>query len=247
MPPILALLICGLFAVPPDLGPNLARHTGQKWYQTLKGFDLVGSFCLTLTTASLILGLNLGGNIFPWNHPIVISALVTSVLAAGLLIHIESRAHRPVMPLAMLSKSPRANLVFSNFFATLGINTVVFNAPLYFQAVKLESASVSGFRLAAPSSLQTIFAVSTGFFITYTGRMKSPQVLGSGSMLIGGILLSSMWDGIPPWLATLFVVPPSLGQVSQECLLGQCSQSKLFPIGTYVSYNVDLGFGRQLP
>lgn len=216
------LLICGLFAVPSDLGPNLAQHTGQRWYQTLKGFDLAGSFFLTLTTASLILGLNLGGNIFPWTHPIVISALVTSVLTAGLLIRIESRAHRPVMPLAMLSKSPRANLVFSNFFATLGINTIVFNAPLYFQAVKLDSASMSGFRLAAPSGLQTVFAVSTGFFITYTGRMKSPQVLGAVSMLIGGIALSSMWDGIPPWLATLFVVPPSLGQVSQECLLGYC-------------------------
>ncbi|TID25772.1 MFS general substrate transporter [Venturia nashicola] len=211
VPPILILLICGLSSVPSNLGPNLAQHAGQKWYQTLKGFDLAGSFCLTLTTASLILGLNLGGNILPWNHPIVISALITSVLAAALLIRIESRAHRPVMPLTMLSKSPRANLVFSNFFGTLGINTVVFNAPLYFQAVKLDSASMSGFRLAASSGLQTVFAVSTGFFITYTGRMKSPQALGAICMLIGSIVLSSMWDGIPPWLATIFVVPPSLG------------------------------------
>ncbi|RDI78020.1 hypothetical protein Vi05172_g11975 [Venturia inaequalis] len=211
VPPLLVLLICGIFSVPSDLGPNLARHTGQKWYQTLKGFDLAGSFCLTLTTASLILGLNLGGTIFPWKHPIVISALVISGLTAASLIRIESRAHRPVMPLAMLSKSPRANLVFSNFFVTLGINTVLFNAPLYFQAVKLDSASVSGFRLAAPSIVQTIFAVATGFFITYTGRMKSPQVLGAICMLVGGIVLSCMWDGIPSWLATLFVVPPSLG------------------------------------
>ncbi|QDS73323.1 hypothetical protein FKW77_006347 [Venturia effusa] len=212
VPPILILLICGLFAVPSDLGPNLARHSGQKWYQTLKGFDFAGSFCLISTTASLILGLNLGGNIFAWTHPIVVSALVTSVFAATLLVRIESRVHRPVMPLSILSKSPRANLVFSNFFSSLGINTIVFNAPLYFQAVKLDSASMSGFRLAAPSVMQTISAVSTGFFITYTGRMKSPQIVGAICMLVGGIVLSSMWDGIPPWLATLFIVPPSLGQ-----------------------------------
>jgi hypothetical protein len=167
----------------------------------------------------LILGLNLGGNILSWTHPIVIIALIISILAAILLLRIESRAHRPVMPLAMLSQSPRANLVFSNFFAQLGINTVIFNAPLYFQAVKLDSASMSGFRLAAPSALLTIFAVSTGLFITWTGRMKSPQVLGAGCMLVGGIALSCMWDGIPPWLATLFVVPPSLGQVSQHSSL----------------------------
>lgn len=246
VPLIVTLLICGLIAIPSDLGPNLARHTGQKWYQTLKGFDLVGSFCLTLTTATMILGLNLGGNIFSWNHPIVISSLVVSVLSAILLIRIESRAHRPVMPLAMLSKSPRANLVFSSFFATLGINTILFNAPLYFQAVKLDSASASGFRLAAPSTLQTIFAVSTGFFITWTGRMKSPQVVGASCMLIGGIALSCMWDGIPPWLATLFVVPPSLGQVSQCCPFLLWSLTHISCAGLHVSCHDSVSPGYQL-
>ena len=37
-------------------------------------------------------------------------------------------------------------------------------------------------------------------------------VLGSLSMLIGSICLSSMWDGIPTWLATLFLFPASIGQ-----------------------------------
>jgi hypothetical protein len=32
------------------------------------------------------------------------------------------------------------------------------------------------------------------------------------SMLIGATCLSSMWDNIPNWLATLFLVPSSIGQ-----------------------------------
>jgi MFS family permease len=212
IPPVLLILLFGFLHVPSDLGPQLARHTDASWYRIIAGFDLLGSFLLTLSTGSLILGLNLGGNVFPWDHPLVIASLIVSVIAATFLMRVERKANRPVMPLQFLSKPPRANLVFSNFFAQIGINTVIFNAPLYFQAVKLDSASMSGFRLAAPSGLLTIFAVSTGFFITYTGRMKSPQVLGGACMLVGAIGLSSMWDGIPTWLATLFVVPPSLGQ-----------------------------------
>jgi hypothetical protein len=226
IPPVLLILLFGFINVPSNLGPQLAQHTDESWYRTITGFDLKGSFLLTIATGSLILGLNLGGNVFSWTHPLVIASLVISIIAATFLVRVEKQARRPVMPLKFLSRPPRSNLVFSNFFAQIGINTVIFNAPLYFQAVKLDSASMSGFRLAAPSGLLTVFAVSTGFFITYTGRMKSPQVLGGACMLVGAICLSSMWDGIPTWLATLFVVPPSLGQ-GNLCFYGPFFHSRM--------------------
>jgi MFS family permease len=212
VPPVLLILLFGILNVPSDLGPMLAKHTDESWYRIITGFDLAGSFLLTLATGTLMLGLNLGGNVLSWSHPFVISSLIVSVIAAILLVYVENRAHRPVLPLQFLSIPPRSNLVFSNFFAMIGINTVIFNAPLYFQAVKLDSASMSGFRLAVPAALLTVFAVSTGFFITWTGRLKAPQVLGGICMLVGAVALSSMYDGIPTWLVMVFVVPTSLGQ-----------------------------------
>jgi MFS family permease len=212
IPPVLIILLCAIAHVPSDLGPQLARHTDERWFRIIAGFDLLGSFLLTLATGTLMLGLNLGGNVLSWSHLFVISSLIVSAIAGTCLIYVENRAHRPVMPLQFLSIPPRSNLVFSNFFAMIGINTIIFNAPLYFQAVKLDSPSMSGFRLAVPAALLTVFAVSTGFFITLTGRMKAPQVLGGVCMLIGAVALSSMYDGIPTWLAMAFVVPTSLGQ-----------------------------------
>jgi Major Facilitator Superfamily len=212
IPPVALILISAAFTTPASLGPHLAQHSDKKWYQLLREFDLAGSFFLTCATAFLILGVNLGGNVFSWEHPIVITSLVLSVVASFILVRVESRHERPVMPLSMVFKSPRGNLVFSNFFSQIGINTVIFNAPLYFQAVKLDSPSDSGFRLAAPSALLTVVAVATGFSITWTGRMKAPQVIGALCMLLGAVCLSSMWDGIPAWLATIFVIPPSVGQ-----------------------------------
>ncbi|KAF2645416.1 MFS general substrate transporter [Massarina eburnea CBS 473.64] len=190
IPILLILFVNGYFTTPTILGPNLAKRSGLGIRDAMKGFDFAGSFLLTGTVAFLILGLNLGGNVYPWRHPLVITSLVIAVIAGAVLVHVESKAARPVMPLHMLFTRPRGNLVFNNFFAQLGINTIIFNAPLYFQAVKLESASTSGFRLAGPSVALTICGVSAGFIMTATGRMKWLIVIGSLSMLVGGVCLS---------------------------------------------------------
>ena len=210
--PILIILVSAFFTTPQSLGPHFAKHSGDGWLQTLKGFDLLGSALLTSTTTFLIVGVNLGGNVLSWTHPIVVVSLCFSVVASVAFVYVETRAKQPVMPLLMLATAPRGNMVFANFFALMGINTALFNAPLYFQAVKLDSPSASGLRLGVPSALLTIVAVATGFSITWTGRMKGPQVAGALCMLIGAACLASMWDNIPAWLATVFVIPPSLGQ-----------------------------------
>ncbi|KAH6862246.1 major facilitator superfamily domain-containing protein [Alternaria alternata] len=212
IPVLVLLLVNAIFTTPSSLGPNLAKRYGLGLKDGLKGFDVAGSMLLTVSVAFLILGLNLGGNIYPWKHWVVITSLVVATVTGATLVKVESKASRAVMPLPMLFSRPRGNLVFNNFFAQVGMNTILFNAPLYFQAVELETASVSGFRLAGPSVALTICGVSAGFIMTATGRMKWLIVVGSLSMLLGALCLSLMWDGIPKWLATIFLVPSSIGQ-----------------------------------
>lgn len=212
IPFFVVIFINAYLTTPSTLGPNLAKRSGQGFRDALRGFDITGSILLTGSVAFLIAGLNLGGNVFPWDHPFVITSLIVAVIAGAILFRVEHKAARPVMPLYLLFSRPRGTLVFHNFIANIGINAIIFNAPLYFQAVQLESASLSGFRLAGPSLALMICGVSSGFIMTATGRMTWLIVVGSLSMLLGSVLLSVMWDGIPTWLATLFLVPPSLGQ-----------------------------------
>lgn len=212
IPFFVAIFINGYLTTPSTLGPNLAQRSGQGFRDAIRGFDIAGSVLLTGSVAFLIAGLNLGGNVFPWDHPFVIVSLVVAVVSGAILLRVEHKAAKPVMPLYLLFSRPRGSLVFNNFLANIGINAIIFNAPLYFQAVKLETASLSGFRLAGPSLALMICGVSSGFIMTATGRMTWLIVVGSFSMLLGGVLLSVMWDDIPTWLATLFLVPPSLGQ-----------------------------------
>ncbi|KAH6614001.1 major facilitator superfamily domain-containing protein [Boeremia exigua] len=212
IPVFVGLLVNAYFTTPGDLGPCLHARSGLGIRDALRGFDGLGSVLLTGSVAALILGLNLGGNVYAWTHPIVVTSLSVAVVAGAALLWVEARAERAVMPLPMLASAPRGNLVFNNFFAALGINTVLFNAPLYFQAVKLESASVSGFRLGGPSVALTVCGVSCGFIMTATGRMKGLIVVGSLAMLVGAVCLGALWDGVPAWVATAFLIPSSVGQ-----------------------------------
>jgi hypothetical protein len=116
------------------------------------------------------------------------------------------------MPLDMITVAPRANLVFSNFFAMIGSNHILFNAPLYFEVVHGESPAIAGLRISIPALFTTVCGLLTGFFLTWSGRMKSPQVLGAICMIIGGVATSMMWESTPTWLSTLAIAAPYAGQ-----------------------------------
>jgi hypothetical protein len=100
-------------------------------WDTIRAFDLAGSLLLTSSVTFLIVGINLGGNVLPWSHPVIISALLLSVVAVALFIRVEKRADKPIIPLKVLFSRPRGNLVFGNFLASMTMNTILFNIPLY--------------------------------------------------------------------------------------------------------------------
>lgn len=225
------LVICLLivwFTIPRNLG--LAEGVKQKTLlEAMKVFDFRGSILLTTSITFLILGLvcpttsslnsttltlsqNLGGNVFPWTHPLVITSLSIFVVCFPLFIYVESFVPLPIMPLGLLIHNPRAGLILSNAIGAIVANAVTFNIPLYFQAVLLESATSSGLRLVIPSAAASIIGTGTGFAITYTKRLKWPLVCGVVLLLSGTTGLSLMGRGMPNWVYMLFIVPSSMGQ-----------------------------------
>ncbi|EME76862.1 uncharacterized protein MYCFIDRAFT_43886 [Pseudocercospora fijiensis CIRAD86] len=191
------LVVCGIagfFTIPNGLGPMLIRKAVNKQGQNaswmaVKNFDSLGLSCLVFAVAFFILFFNLGGNELPWNHPIIIVCIVLAVLLSGIVACVERRAKQPIMPLHLLITHPYANLTFANFLAGVASNTVLFNVPLWFQAVELSTPSASGQRLAAPAIGGSIAGVATGYVITVTRRLKVMLIIGSIVYLAGSIAL----------------------------------------------------------
>ncbi|RAH44511.1 putative MFS multidrug transporter [Aspergillus brunneoviolaceus CBS 621.78] len=212
LPFIFIYFIVAAWTVPADLGRKRAKTERLTFMGLLKNIDLVGSLLLVLAVTALIMGLNLGGNIFSWTHPIVVTSLVSFVVFAVLFVRYERNVERGVMPISLLLKEPRASLIFGNFFGAISVNTMVFNAPLYFQAVKLASPTDSGLRLLASTLAVTTSSVATGFLITRTKQLKPTVMIGDVCMLIGGIAAATMGVGTPDVIAMMCVALTSLGQ-----------------------------------
>jgi hypothetical protein len=116
------------------------------------------------------------------------------------------------MPLNIIVRNPRAGLILSNAIGAIISNAVMFNIPLFFQAVLLESATNSGLRLVVPSIASSTVGTATGFLITWTKELKVPLVAGTILLLIGTVGLSTMQKDMPDWAYLLSLVPLSMGQ-----------------------------------
>ena len=213
LPFILLFGTLAAIACPPGLGPNLAKTSGKSIRQTFSTFDTYGALGLAATTTSLILGVNLGGNVFTWSHPLVITSLVLFVVAAVSLYFIERKAEYPILPIPLLSTNPNASLMWSNFFGAIVVNTALFNIPLYLQAVRQTSPTTSGLFLLAPLTGISITAIAVGYYITRTRNMKAPMTIGTVVLFFGTILLTtSLSAEVPTWAIPLLIPFCSIGQ-----------------------------------
>ena len=212
LPFIFFYFIAAVFTVPSGLGIKQTTSERKSLIQVIRSIDLTGSLILVLAVTALIMGLNLGGNVFPWKHPLVISSLFAAVVLSAVLIRYERNVTRAVVPVELLSKDPRASIIFGNFFGSMSVNTMMFNAPLFFQAVKLASPTDSGFRLVGASIAVTVSSVGTGFLITWSKRMKPTIIIGGICMLLGGCLAGAMNIDTSPTLAMICVSFNSFGQ-----------------------------------
>ena len=212
LPFIFVYLIAAAWTVPANLGIKTVGTERIKLLQLIRSIDITGSFILIVSVTLLIIGLNLGGNVIPWAHPLIITSLALSGVLAVIFLRYERLVPRPVMPIELITTNPRSSIIFGSFFATMSVITILFNAPLYFQAVKLTTPTTSGLRLVASSLAVTVSSVSTGFLINWTRRLQPFVLIGASSMVIGGCAAASMGIDTYHPVAMICISFSSLGQ-----------------------------------
>lgn len=117
------------------------------------------------------------------------------------------------MPPALLRRAPRANMILANFAAAALLNAILFNVPLFFQAVLLTSATESGLWLVVPTAVASTTGVLTGFLVAHTRRVGWPLVAGAVGYLVGSIALALVLHrGSPRAVHLLALVPAAAGQ-----------------------------------
>lgn len=168
---------------------------------TWKRIDFLGAVTLILTLVLLLLGVNSGGNIVPWTHPLVLVSLPLSAVFLLLFIYIEANiASEPVIPVRLLLDRTVLSACFTNWFSTMWQFAILFYGPIYFQ-VKGLSATAAGTRLIPSSIGLAVGSLGSGFIMRATGRYYLLSVCSQLTSLTALVIVATFQLNTPSWEA----------------------------------------------
>ncbi|KAK7204305.1 multidrug efflux transporter [Myxozyma melibiosi] len=206
LPIFLISIILGYMYIinPPYSGPISANK--------ISNIDFGGSITLVTGLSSLLACLSMGGNEYAWTDPKVLGFGASAVIMLSAFVFIEGKVARmPVMPLRILKGRLPISSLTCTFFTGIANNSQLFMLPLFFQAVNLDPASVSGARLIVPSLVGIIGSITTGVIMSKWGHLATLMKIGTLIMLIGCRLVASFGPDSPKWQFVFFLMPTQFG------------------------------------
>lgn len=179
------------------------KDTGKN---RIKRVDFLGAFTLVTALVLLLLGLNSGGNIVPWNHPLVYVSLPLSALFFAGFVYIEDKiAAEPVIPVRLLLDRTVASACLTNWFLSMACFSYLYFVPVYFQA-RGYSATAAGARLIPASFGTAVGSLGSGYLMKRTGKYYWLSV----AMMVDFVLAISLMAAflnlnIPDWPPFIFL------------------------------------------
>jgi hypothetical protein len=139
--------------------------------QGLKAVDWLGSLTMVGGTIMLLLGLEFGGIVHPWDSAIVLCLIIFGAVVIGLFFLVEWRiAPYPLMPLELFSKRSNLAALGVCFFHSFVFISGNYFLPLYFQAVLGATPILSGVYLLPQALALSFMSMITGITIKKTGK-----------------------------------------------------------------------------
>ncbi len=183
--------------------------------------DWVGALVFVAAMIPLLVGLT-NSQSSGWTSPEVGGLLLLAAILIPAFIYIETRVKEPIVPLNLFRDRTYAGSVLATFFAAFGFFSATIFLPRFYQVVKGDSATVSGYELF-PLLLGVILAsVVSGQVVARTGKYKTMLVgsvvlVGVGSLLFTNLTANTglwsiiLWQfvlgvGIGPTLAVFTIV-----------------------------------------
>ena len=154
--------------------------------QGLQAIDWMGALTIVGGTLMFLLGLEFGGETFPWNSATVVCLIVFGVLTVGLFVWIEWKVAKfPIVPMRLFQVSSNiASLAVCAFHGFVFISGSYY-LPLYFQAVLGASPLLSGVYVLPFTLSLALVSAATGIFIKRTGKYVPCIIFGMTVMTLG--------------------------------------------------------------
>lgn len=181
----------------------------------IRRVDFLGAIALVLSMVLLLLGLNSGGNVVPWSHPLVYVSLPLAFVALVSFWYIEDKvAVEPMIPVRLLLDRTVGAACLTNWFATMATYTLIYYAPIYFQVLGASSFQ-AGERLIPSAVGSSLGSIGSGLIMKRTGRYWWLSFYTQLVFIASAVLIAATMDGhIAAWPPFIYFFMNGVGYAS---------------------------------
>ncbi|KAI1750129.1 major facilitator superfamily domain-containing protein [Xylaria castorea] len=178
-------------------------ETKQSTKAKLAQLDGPGTLALLPAVVSILLALEWGGLVYPWNDRRVIALLTLGIFLGIVFILVQAflPATATIAPRIFKQRS-----ILAGFWSTIALGSqmiiFVYFLPIWFQAIQGVSAVDSGIRLLPTTLSIVVSSIANGIFVTKIGYYTPSMLVGTAILTIGAGLLTTLQidTGMGKWV-----------------------------------------------
>ncbi|TAL11160.1 MAG: DHA2 family efflux MFS transporter permease subunit, partial [Chloroflexota bacterium] len=156
-----------------------------------RNLDYLGALVFTIGIGFLLVGLT-NKQTGDWSDWFVGGFIAIGLALSALFVLVESRAKEPIVPLDLWKNRTYVSSILSTFFVSFGFFGAIIFLPRWFQVVRHETATASGY-LIFPMLIGLIgSSIVAGALVSRTGRYKAIVIAGLVSMTVGITLMTQL-------------------------------------------------------
>ena len=162
------------------------RRTGAS-----RNLDYLGAVVFTIAIGFLLVGLT-NKQTGDWGDLVVGGFIAIGLALSAIFVLVEARAKEPIVPLDLWRNRTYVSSILSTFLVSFGFFGAIIFLPRWFQVVRGESATSSGY-LIFPMLIGLIgSSIVAGALVSRTGRYKAIVLAGLVSMTAGIALMTQL-------------------------------------------------------
>ena len=205
--------------------------------QKLLDLDPVGNIIILAAAVMFFLALQFGGQAGLWSSARVIGLLTgAGVTLIIFLLWLKWKSDQALIPPKIISQRNVAAACGMTFFVYSTLLVHVYFLPIWFQAIKGDSAVTSGVHMIPYVAANTLFSLAAGIFVTKIGYFAPPSIVGCAIGVAGGALLSTLQvnTASAKWIGYEILTSVGLGIAIQQGIIAVQAVLPLeqLPIGT---------------
>src|ERR1017187_7154646 len=167
-----------------------------------RNIDVLGAVVFTLAIGFFLVGLT-NEQTGSWTDLSVGGFIGAGLLLGAVFIVIESRAKEPIVPLDLWRNRTYTASMIATFVISFGFYGALIFLPRWFQVIRGDSATISGYEIF-PLLIGLIGAsVVSGLIVSRTGRYKVLVIVSTMIIAVGLLVMSQITTDVP--ITTLWV------------------------------------------